>query len=571
MSASLASFVAETRALLALAETTQYFGFLNDAAREPVAKQLNTFQNTADELVKIMPGTDGEIGALVRRVCQLVPGSDSPEANNPEWSFSVEKEMVVCFKHALGRVLLKVHKDLEMLFKDPDFKNNNKLDLSDLENLIVELGPIPPDENVPHAENSQPRRRSNRILSFFSSLRPKSAAVDGRDIDDFLKKQSPKKVPTKAAQDSQQKRQVGSSKLEIQRELSCSKLNQSQHPIETSQTSSIPRCKSAGDEKALPEWQCLPSLPLKDDSISASTIFKEKPRLRSKSLVPADTAFLLVTNEPLPCSKSLKCIKDHQTEDLAAHASRASIAAALFGDPNVSILPSPVETSPISKLFPATKQENQVTVEVKMTGAQMKMHLRHSKKKVFEVDLSLWESKSIIKIHDFREEYKRTEIIEISRIPKYPNIFSVAGHTVMLSNLFPLGNIVIESPNKINMLKGLINATPSSKPLFSISGEIKLGRFTIVRLDTELRAQENLGSSSGWAAKRKLKLAGEENLECNLQICGSTWNDVADTCGNADDEISRKQLAEIQNDSVTRHSQLLMAGIALALAPKDLD
>ncbi|KAJ3202439.1 hypothetical protein HDU82_007356 [Entophlyctis luteolus] len=568
MSTSIAAFVAETRALLGLAETTQHFGFLRDTAREPVAKQLNTYLKAADDLAKIVPNYDTGVGMLVSRVRELVPGGDTRESGNPDWSFSVEKETVEMFKHALGRVLLKVREDLENMSKDPEFKNN-RLDLTGLENLIFEIGPIPPDASVSQLRSLPKRTKSSRIMSFFSSFRPRSAASDGRDLDDFISKQSSKKS-LKAVPDSPQKSELGIAKSENEQELSEAKRSQNQ---ETSQTRSIARCQSlhAGDKTSVSEWQYMPPLPPKNGSSSSSMILNDKPRLRSKSLVPADTAFLLVTNEPLPRTKSVKSMKGNQTNDPAINASRASIAAALFGDPNASILDSPADVPNIPKIFSSNNQDHEVTLEVKMMGTKMKMYLRHSKMKVFEVDLSLWESKSQIKIHDFREEYKRTEIIELSRIPKYPNVFTVAGHTVMLSNLFPLGNIVIESPNKICMFNGLFNASYSSKPLFSITGEIKLGRFMVVGRDTESRAQQSLGSSSGWAVKRKLKLAGDENMECNLQICGSTWNDVAGACSNADQEISQNQMMEIQNDNVTRHSQLLMAGIALALAPKDVD
>ncbi|KAJ3350928.1 hypothetical protein HDU83_009347 [Entophlyctis luteolus] len=563
MTTSVAAFVAETRSLLGLAEATQHFGFLHDAAREPVAKQLTTYLKATDELAKIIPNYDSGIGVLVNCVKELVPGGDAREGSNADWSFSAENRTVELFKHALGRVLLRAREDLENMAKDPEFRNN-RLDLTGLENLIFEIGPIPPVESIHQPGNPPARTKSNRLISFFSSFRPKSAALDGRDVDDLLKRQVSKKALNKAAPDSQQQNKVGTAKLE--NDQGTSKLDQNQQISQTS----IPRCKSRHDDTAL-GLERPPPLPAKNGSLSSSMVLNETPRLRSKSLAASEMAFLLVANEPLPRTKSLKSLKVDQTEESNLNSSRASIAAALFGDPNALILQGPSDVPPIPDVFAAKNTNQEVTLEVKMTGKAMKMHLRHSKKKVFEVDLSLWESKSQIKIHDFREEYKRTEIIELSRIPKYPNIFSVAGHTVMLSNLFPLGNIVIESQNKISIYSGLMTVSSSAKPLFSITGEIKFGRFMIIGRDTESRAQQNLGSSSGWAVKRKLKLAGEENLECNLQIGGSTWNDVAETCVNEDQEISQNQMMEIQNDNVTRHSQLLMAGIALALSPKEVD
>ncbi|KAJ3066267.1 hypothetical protein HDU99_003897, partial [Rhizoclosmatium hyalinum] len=174
-----------------------------------------------------------------------------------------------------------------------------------------------------------------------------------------------------------------------------------------------------------------------------------------------------------------------------------------------------------------------------------------------------------ITVHDFRDGFKRTEIMEILRNPKNPNMFSVCAHTVMLSNLLPLGTIVIDSAMKITVhveSRGAIN----SKPVFSITGEISNGRFMVIGRDKNSRAQKQIGTSSGWVTKRKLKLVQNEYRECNLEIDDSVFSDQVNYNASSEEvDVLMSQLKELETDTVTRLSQLLMAGIVLGLAPKE--
>ncbi|KAJ3024615.1 UNVERIFIED_CONTAM: hypothetical protein HDU68_007960 [Siphonaria sp. JEL0065] len=308
---------------------------------------------------------------------------------------------------------------------------------------------------------------------------------------------------------------------------------------------------------------------------------RARPIVRSKSLVPTDKDVLLLQNQPsLPNNnnksrfasrKSLVASKQSLAPALPSpSASTQNLAAALFGDPNLPIADMPAFNAKENiRKFGMTDSAHTAKIEVNMSNNQMRFSMQSSKKKIFDVDLSKWETESNIKLHDLREDYKRTEIMEILKNPKNPNLYSVCAHTVMYSNLLPLGTIIIESENKITVhveSRGALNA----KPLFSITGEINNGRFTIIGRSKASREQKAVGSSSGWVTKKKLKLAQSEYCECNVEIDEAVLNDVLNY-DRSNDEINslQSQLKEIKTNSVTRFSQLLMAGIVLGLAPKE--
>ncbi|KAI9351403.1 hypothetical protein BDR26DRAFT_427445 [Obelidium mucronatum] len=308
---------------------------------------------------------------------------------------------------------------------------------------------------------------------------------------------------------------------------------------------------------------------------------RARPIVRSKSLVPTDKDVLLLQNQPsLPSqnNKSKFASRKSLTASRAnlpsgppsTSASTQNLAAALFGDPNLPIADMPALNAKESiKKFSQADTDTSSKLEVNMTNNQMKFVMQRTKKKLFDVDLSTWETESNIKLHDLREDYKRTEIMEILRNPKNPNLYSVCAHTVMYSNLLPLGTIIVESENKITVhaeSRGALNA----KPLFSITGEISNGRFMIIGRSKASREQKVVGNSSGWVTKKKLKLVQSEYCECNLDIDESVLNDEVNY-DRSNDEIDSMQshLRDIQNNTVTRFSQLLMAGIVLGLAPKE--
>ncbi|ORY51245.1 hypothetical protein BCR33DRAFT_712351 [Rhizoclosmatium globosum] len=314
----------------------------------------------------------------------------------------------------------------------------------------------------------------------------------------------------------------------------------------------------------------------------------KRPVMRSKSLVPTDKDVLLLAQAPPampPIQPKCKSVKSSQANLASSRyslapplpsganslsASTQDMAAALFGDPNMSVAAMPcLDDRQKANTFAETANEKKVHLEINMTNNQMRFVDRMTKKKLFEVDLSKWESESNITVHDFRDGFKRTEIMEILRNPKNPNMFSICAHTVMLSNLLPLGTIVIDSAMKITVhveSRGAIN----SKPVFSITGEISNGRFMVIGRDKNSRAQKQIGTSSGWVTKRKLKLVQNEYRECNLEIDDSVFSDQVNYNASSEEvDVLMSQLKELETDTVTRLSQLLMAGIVLGLAPKE--
>ncbi|KAJ3030120.1 UNVERIFIED_CONTAM: hypothetical protein HDU68_010042 [Siphonaria sp. JEL0065] len=90
----------------------------------------------------------------------------------------------------------------------------------------------------------------------------------------------------------------------------------------------------------------------------------------------------------------------------------------------------------------------------------------------------------------------------------------------------------------------------SERPIFSITGEFKLGRFMIIGRD-ESRRQKNVGNSSGWVAAR------DGVSECNFEIEEEVFYDQYEMAE-----------ANMSGSILIRRSPLLMAGVVVALASK---
>ncbi|KAJ3228955.1 hypothetical protein HDU81_005741 [Chytriomyces hyalinus] len=304
-----------------------------------------------------------------------------------------------------------------------------------------------------------------------------------------------------------------------------------------------------------------------DDEMTAEeeAELRVKPIARSKSMMAKDSDALLMRNEPnLPSTKSIA--RKHSTKRAVlptntTSSSHQSIAAALFGDPSIPLANGIVLSSKEHVRTFTSQDETKIKFNLVLSNMKMKIISQITQKTMIEIDLSKWEAESTIVLNDLREDYKRTEMTEILRHKKNPNLYSVCAHTLMYSNLVPLGQVTIESPYKITVHTEKTSQS-LSKPLFSLTGEIETGRFMIIGRAKDSRAQKDVGHSSGWVAKRSLKIGREEVCECRLEIEEHTFYDQG--VQESSEEEHRA------GDPLTKHSQLLMAGIALALAPKDI-
>ncbi|KAJ3242646.1 hypothetical protein HDU78_001315 [Chytriomyces hyalinus] len=304
-----------------------------------------------------------------------------------------------------------------------------------------------------------------------------------------------------------------------------------------------------------------------DDEMSAEEEAERrvKPIARSKSMMAKDNDVLLMRNEPnLPSTKSISRKQSTKRAVLPTNttsSSHQSIAAALFGDPSIPLASGIVLSSKEHVRTFASQDDTKIKFHLVLSNLKMKIISQITQKTMIEIDLSKWEADSTIILNDLREDYKRTEMTEILRHKKNPNLYSVCAHTLMYSNLVPLGQVTIESPYKITVHTEK-TAQSLSKPLFSLTGEIETGRFMIIGRAKDSRVQKDVGHSSGWVAKRSLKIGREEVCECRLEIEEHTFYDQG--AHESSDEVHQVE------DPLTKHSQLLMAGIALALAPKDI-
>ncbi|KAI8842384.1 hypothetical protein BJ741DRAFT_661066 [Chytriomyces cf. hyalinus JEL632] len=304
-----------------------------------------------------------------------------------------------------------------------------------------------------------------------------------------------------------------------------------------------------------------------DDEMSAEEEAERrvKPIARSKSMMAKDNDVLLMRNEPnLPSTKSMTRKQSTKRAVLPTNttsSSHQSIAAALFGDPSIPLASGIVLSSKEHVRTFAPQDDTKIKFNLVLSNLKMKIISQITQKTMIEIDLSKWEADSTIVLNDLREDYKRTEMTEILRHKKNPNLYSVCAHTLMYSNLVPLGQVTIESPYKITVHTEK-TAQSLSKPLFSLTGEIETGRFMIIGRAKDSRVQKDVGHSSGWVAKRSLKIGREEVCECRLEIEEHTFYDQGA-------QESSEDVHKV-DDPLTKHSQLLMAGIALALAPKDI-
>ncbi|KAI8830385.1 hypothetical protein BJ741DRAFT_652304 [Chytriomyces cf. hyalinus JEL632] len=223
------------------------------------------------------------------------------------------------------------------------------------------------------------------------------------------------------------------------------------------------------------------------------------------------------------------------------------ISSCLFGDPNMPVATvANLTTKEHTRTFNARNSaaEKSVALYASITGAKMKLFSQQTRKKLFDLDLTKWESDREIHIIDSREDFKRTEFIHVKKVPLSGNMYSVTADTDMKSNKFILGTATIESNVKIT-IHSEDNGVKSEKPTFSITGEFTLGRFMIIARDKTGRQQRNVGNSSGWVAKKRLLGFSRDVIrECNFLI----------------DEI-------LFNEVEPAQSPLCMGAIALALAP----
>ncbi|KAJ3350927.1 hypothetical protein HDU83_009346 [Entophlyctis luteolus] len=278
---------------------------------------------------------------------------------------------------------------------------------------------------------------------------------------------------------------------------------------------------------------------------------------KSLAHLPTDTKAREVLIPELPHAR-LEALKNSGALTLrpASASSTEAIAAALFGDPG-----TPMKTAGNCALGAPTvflpSRQNRVSFEVNRVQQKILIFVKSTRKKAVEIDLSRWHSENVVTLQDLRDGYHTTEILEILRTPKTPTVYSVAAHTVMYSNLVPVGNISVDSDFKLSLHNDAIGVKVLSKPLFTITGEIQKGRFVIVARSKSSRQQKDVGFSSGWIAKKKIvKFLKESTFENNLEIDEGIWNDRADSLEGT-----------LKPDQ--KLSQLLLAGICMAYAFKE--
>ncbi|KAJ3249473.1 hypothetical protein HDU77_007695 [Chytriomyces hyalinus] len=223
------------------------------------------------------------------------------------------------------------------------------------------------------------------------------------------------------------------------------------------------------------------------------------------------------------------------------------ISSCLFGDPHMPVATvANLTTKEHTRTFNSRNStaEKSVALYASIVGGKMKLFSQQTRKKLFDLDLTKWESDREIHIIDSREEFKRTGFIHVKKIPLSDNMYSVTADTDMKSNKLILGTATIESNVKIT-IHSEDAGIKSEKPTFSITGEFTLGRFMIIARDKTGRQQRNVGNSSGWVAKKKLLgFSRDVTRECNFLIDEILFNEVEPT-----------------------QSPLCMGAIALALAP----
>ncbi|KAJ3075039.1 hypothetical protein HDU99_001614, partial [Rhizoclosmatium hyalinum] len=191
--------------------------------------------------------------------------------------------------------------------------------------------------------------------------------------------------------------------------------------------------------------------------------------------------------------------------------STQSVSAALFGDPNMPMVEA-VKGKEAERAFrDSTVKENMTQLYASISSKSIKIFLQASRVRIFDVDITKWQNEGTIIINDLREDYKSTEVTEITKNTIKPNEYLVCAHTSMGSNQQPQGVIEIESD-----LKLVLHSIASKNPVFSITGEFPQGRFLVIGRE-DSRAQTKVGNSSGWT-RRKGWSFSETTCECNFEI-----------------------------------------------------
>ncbi|KAI9331056.1 hypothetical protein BDR26DRAFT_870617 [Obelidium mucronatum] len=284
-----------------------------------------------------------------------------------------------------------------------------------------------------------------------------------------------------------------------------------------------------------------------------SSLRKNRPVSRPVSELITGIFTQSLTKTPSNDSTSLRSSVNRRSAT-ERNETTASIAAALFGDANMPMAElvemTEKETNQQMKTFMLTREETTLKLYAAVSDQKMKVFLKSSRAKVFDIDLSKWDAEGIITINDLRDDYKSTEITNICRDSNIPNLYSVCAHTQMLSNQSPQGAIIVESDFKV-IIHSENNSVRSEKPIFSITGEFKQGRFMIIGRN-DSRQQRNVGNSSGWVAER------DDVAECNFEVEEDVFFDQYEIEANTSNPI------------LIRRSPLLIAGIVVALASKKL-
>ncbi|KAJ3125299.1 hypothetical protein HK100_010871 [Physocladia obscura] len=600
--------VAETRLLLGFVETAASYGFMKGMASEPLAKQIQTCATTISKLETIIPTYEEQIRVWVLDVekiakdiaATIVPESNSSSGGNDGGGgrfgrrrpislvsmsgSSLPKpenttELTENLKTAIARVLTKLFETLIKMTANEDSNSPKKINLKELDDLVRQIGPATFTDSRSSIDCSS--KKNSAISRKITALaRPKSFVDGAKSFESGINESNLRNsLHLPLGYSSLASNSSSDQPILAQKDLNESKMglnnlntNNSNSPLAQSPSLVSQEKNSAANNSHF-------------SNIDLETM-DLKPKIRSKSLTPADMAVLLISDTPpLPTKKAIlnKQFKQDfhvstpegsrpNSKPASRAASNASIAAALFGDATTPIVDAVVlKPKQTALFFNQNDSEKREKLEANLANCTMRVLMKVSKRRIFEVDLKKWVSDNSITLRDFRDEYKRTEIMEILPTPKNPNVFSVIGHTIMFSNLLPVGSIFIESPYKINIYTESRGNILSGKPLYSLVGEIGNGRFMIIGRDKNSRAQINVGASSGWISKKKLVLLRDENVQCSLEIDDKILNDLLDVDKPSQEEVSRHRMEEIEKNTVTRYSQLLMAGIVVALAPKDLE
>ncbi|KAI8615020.1 hypothetical protein BC830DRAFT_1081577 [Chytriomyces sp. MP71] len=614
----------ETQSLLQIAATAEDTSTFSKVEPEPLKKQVEIVAILLESLAQMIPNSEHEIVPLISEFCT----TSAPASKRMTLNSYMSKTIAI--RDVLRKLFTAMIKELRSLAEDSKHANEIKSHglIEAMTDVLVKLSaqdgpadalkPRSRPATIPklrplsfHADDAEKSPTSNltkspnflgRVISMIK--RPKSTSeaysktTAVRADASPTSKSAERDLPNVDAilLDSPEGEKITRSLSRGIAEFPSAAFLGPAQPVphfdpstfnQTDQskgTNKLPfvRSKSMREVKSSPSDSGWPEMPefLKkkdeDDVMDANevAIRRKKSIARTKSFLLKDTENLLLVTEPMSGivgrqqannSRRGSTISMKDEKDLKNSAQ--SIAAALFGDPTL-----PIETAlnlnkkEHVRTFSEEQGMKMMQFYIHMTNEKMKVFIHHTQKRVFEVDLTKWETERIITLNDLREDYRRTEVLEIMQNKKNLSFFNVCAHTMMYSNLVPMGQIVLESTFKITVhADGISSAL--HKPIFSLTGEIESGRFMMIGRDKESRSQRNVGSSSGWVTKKTLKLGKDEVCECNLEIEEHIFYDVDDDVEV--DDLSRT--ADVAADTLRRHSQLLIAGIVLALASKDRD